>query len=489
MSACLAIEDACGVTVPEEIALLRRLLYCGEWIESHTLHVYLLHAPDFLGYPGAIEMAADHPRRRRAGAAAEEGRQRADDAGGRSRRPPGQRQGRRLLPVPDPRRAGRAAPAARAGARRRARHRDPGGRLRLPGLRAGPTSTSRCAPTADYPIEAGSFVTSSGRDFAVGAFGDWVAEEHVEHSHALHARLRDSGPYVVGPARPLLAQPRPAAARGAAGGRRRGAGADVPQPVPLHRRAGRRARGRLRGGAAHHRRLVRRRRPRRCRGAAARRGRVTGRRRRPAGCSTTATSWPRTARSSTRRSCRPTSQNQAEHRGRPARLRAGPAGPRHRGADPSVRAGDPQLRPVHLLRHPLPRPHRGGRVSALVVGIGNPSRGDDAVGPLVADRVARLGLPNVEVVVYDEPLALVEHLAAHDGRGGRGRGDGPARTPGDGARRPGRPHPLAHRLARARAPTGSGSPRRSSWPGPWAGCRSGSRSSAWRGRSSTWGRR
>ena len=58
VGACNAIEQACGVVVPEEIRLLRRLLYCGEWIESHALHVYLLHAPDFLGYPGAIEMAA-----------------------------------------------------------------------------------------------------------------------------------------------------------------------------------------------------------------------------------------------------------------------------------------------------------------------------------------------------------------------------------------------------------------------------------------------
>ena len=60
MSACLAIEDACGVSVPEEIRLLRRLLYCGEWIESHALHIFMLHAPDLLGYEGAIEMARDH---------------------------------------------------------------------------------------------------------------------------------------------------------------------------------------------------------------------------------------------------------------------------------------------------------------------------------------------------------------------------------------------------------------------------------------------
>ncbi len=60
MSSCLAIEDACGVTVPDEIRHLRRLLYCGEWIESHALHIFFLHAPDLLGYDGAIEMARDH---------------------------------------------------------------------------------------------------------------------------------------------------------------------------------------------------------------------------------------------------------------------------------------------------------------------------------------------------------------------------------------------------------------------------------------------
>src|SRR5207248_2882097 len=60
MSAVHAMEDALGVTVSEPVRELRRLLYCGEWIESHTLHIYMLHAPDFLGYAGAIEMAKDH---------------------------------------------------------------------------------------------------------------------------------------------------------------------------------------------------------------------------------------------------------------------------------------------------------------------------------------------------------------------------------------------------------------------------------------------
>jgi coenzyme F420-reducing hydrogenase alpha subunit len=59
ISACNAIEDACGVTVPPELVALRRLLYFGEWIHSHALHIFLLHAPDFLGYPDAISLAKD----------------------------------------------------------------------------------------------------------------------------------------------------------------------------------------------------------------------------------------------------------------------------------------------------------------------------------------------------------------------------------------------------------------------------------------------
>ncbi|MFF7125598.1 nickel-dependent hydrogenase large subunit [Streptomyces sp. NPDC008240] len=59
MSACQAIENACGVTVDGPLADLRRLLYCGEWIESHTLHIYLLHAPDFLGRADVVELARD----------------------------------------------------------------------------------------------------------------------------------------------------------------------------------------------------------------------------------------------------------------------------------------------------------------------------------------------------------------------------------------------------------------------------------------------
>ncbi len=60
MSSCHALEKALGMAIPLEIRKLRRLLYCAEWIESHALHIYLLHAPDFLGYESGISLAADH---------------------------------------------------------------------------------------------------------------------------------------------------------------------------------------------------------------------------------------------------------------------------------------------------------------------------------------------------------------------------------------------------------------------------------------------
>ena len=69
MSAVHAVENALGIEMPAPIRALRRLLYCGEWIESHALHIYMLHAPDFLGYASAIEMAKDHPARVQAGLA------------------------------------------------------------------------------------------------------------------------------------------------------------------------------------------------------------------------------------------------------------------------------------------------------------------------------------------------------------------------------------------------------------------------------------
>ena len=61
MSSVQALEAALGVTISPEARQLRQLLYCAEYIESHALHIYLLQAPDLVGYESAISLAADAP--------------------------------------------------------------------------------------------------------------------------------------------------------------------------------------------------------------------------------------------------------------------------------------------------------------------------------------------------------------------------------------------------------------------------------------------
>ncbi len=100
MSACAAMEDALGVDVEPGVADLRRLLYCGEWIQSHALHVYLLHAPDFLGCADAVELAERDRRCRRTRPRPQEDRQPGHGDRGGSGYPSGQRPGRRLLLAP-----------------------------------------------------------------------------------------------------------------------------------------------------------------------------------------------------------------------------------------------------------------------------------------------------------------------------------------------------------------------------------------------------
>ena len=60
MSSCIALEKALGIVVGPAIDRLRRLLYCGEWITSHALHMHLLHAPDFLGCESAFSLPPEY---------------------------------------------------------------------------------------------------------------------------------------------------------------------------------------------------------------------------------------------------------------------------------------------------------------------------------------------------------------------------------------------------------------------------------------------
>ncbi len=199
MSACRAIEAACGVTVDGALADLRRLLYCGEWIESHALHIYLLHAPDFLGYEGAVEMAADHRELVERGLSIKKaGNRLLEVIGGRAIHPVNVRVGgfyrvpaRTVLRdlLPELRRAREDALATVAWV----------AGFDFPDFAHDHELLALVEP-GTYAIEAGTPTTDRGLSFPVADFPEWVIEEQVPHSTALHARLAGRGRYLTGPA-------------------------------------------------------------------------------------------------------------------------------------------------------------------------------------------------------------------------------------------------------------------------------------------------
>ncbi len=178
---------------------MRRLLYCGEWIESHALHIFLLHAPDFLGYDGAIEMAADHRDVVETGLRLKKaGNELMTVVGGRSVHPvnvriggfyrlPSRAELRALRPVLEQGLADALATVRLVSG------------FDFPDFEQ-PYEYLALRPEHGYPIEQGTVITSSGTTFPVSEFNDRIVEQHVRHSNALHAGL-DGGtePYVVGP--------------------------------------------------------------------------------------------------------------------------------------------------------------------------------------------------------------------------------------------------------------------------------------------------
>ncbi len=198
MSAVHAMEDIFGVRVGGPLRALRRLIYCGEWIESHVLHIYMLHAPDFIGYESAIEMARDHPELVRQGLRLKKiGNDLMTLVGGREIHPINVRVGG-FYRVPR-------------------RHELETLRADLEwGMKAAEDTVHWAAGLAfpdfeqdyefvalrhphEYPFNEGRLVSSAGLDIPVNAFDEHFEEIHVPHSTSLHARLRARGNYFVGP--------------------------------------------------------------------------------------------------------------------------------------------------------------------------------------------------------------------------------------------------------------------------------------------------
>ncbi|MCE9529614.1 MAG: Ni/Fe hydrogenase subunit alpha [Planctomycetes bacterium] len=204
MSSVHAVEKIFGVTLPPPLRALRRLLYCGEWIESHVLHVFMLHAPDFLGYSDAISMARANPALaeivKKSLRLKKAGNRIVEVLGGRAVHPINVRVGGFYrLPT-----AEELAPVREelAWARDRARE-----FVQWAAGLAFPDFTEDYEFVAlrhadEYPMNEGRLVSSRGLDIPQETFLESFEEYQVPHSNALQSRRRnanDDGFYLVGP--------------------------------------------------------------------------------------------------------------------------------------------------------------------------------------------------------------------------------------------------------------------------------------------------
>ena len=199
MSACHALEQALGIEITPAIRALRRLLYCGEWIESHALHVHLLHAPDFLGYESAISMAADHKQVVERGLRLKKiGNRILEVLGGRAIHPvnvtvggfyraPRVHELRELLPDLEWGLEAALDVVQLVAA------------FDYPDFEQDYECVSLRHPD-EYPMNEGRIVSTGGLDIPVEQYEQQFEERHEPQSTALHSvRLPDAARYLVGP--------------------------------------------------------------------------------------------------------------------------------------------------------------------------------------------------------------------------------------------------------------------------------------------------
>ena len=198
LTAVHAFEALFGVEVDPNVRALRRLLYCGEWIESHALHVYLLHAPDFLGLPSAIELARlDRAVVERGLRLKKIGNELLTLIGGRAIHPVSLKVGGLWRA---PRRADLAG--LRADLDEAVDLAQETVRLvtgfETPTFEARRLLVSLRHPT-EYPMNEGRIVSTDGLDLAQADWEQAFREEQVEGTSALHARTHAGEAYLLGP--------------------------------------------------------------------------------------------------------------------------------------------------------------------------------------------------------------------------------------------------------------------------------------------------
>ncbi len=198
MSSCHAMESAAAVRLPTPLRELRRLLYCGEWIESHALHIFMLHAPDFLGYPSAIEMAKEHRDKVEMGLRLKKiGNDIGILLGGREIHPVNVKLGG-FYKVPNARDFTQLRTDLLWGIDAAEKTVEWVSQFSFPDFDQDYEFVSLRHPE-EYPMCEGRIYSNRGLDIEVREYEEWFEEEHVAHTNALHSVIRGRGPYFVGP--------------------------------------------------------------------------------------------------------------------------------------------------------------------------------------------------------------------------------------------------------------------------------------------------
>lgn len=199
MTSVHALEAALGVRISPEIRRLRRLLYCAEWIESHALHVHLLHAPDFFGCDSGIDLAKRFPEEVRRGLRLKKhGNQLLETLGGRAIHPINVAVGG-FYRAPTRDELGRLVGDFQWGLQAAVDTARWVATLPLPDFRQQYEFVALSHPD-EYPFNEGRVVSTGGIDVSVDEYEGRFEERQVPHSTALHSvRLPEATPYHVGP--------------------------------------------------------------------------------------------------------------------------------------------------------------------------------------------------------------------------------------------------------------------------------------------------
>lgn len=199
LGASQAMEEILGIELSPQLKDLRRLLYCGEWIQSHVLHAAMLHAPDFLGLDDALQLAKTNPEIvQKALRLKKAGNSLMEIIGGRSVHPVNTRIGG-FYRAPDRLEMMRLVDELKWSVEASIDIAKLFGTFDFPNYDYDYTCVSLRHPD-EYAIERGHIVSNRGLDIPLSQFLDHFEEKHVAHSNALHGIDKDSGePYLVGP--------------------------------------------------------------------------------------------------------------------------------------------------------------------------------------------------------------------------------------------------------------------------------------------------